>query len=111
MPPPMSTAGCLTPFRAGGRGGSWRRMCAAEPYRRVNTRPFYYSHIRVDPSNDKVVYVQSTGFYVSTDGGQKFKAIGAGIHSDHHPLWIDPSHPLPVITRNDGGIDISHDGG
>jgi hypothetical protein len=65
----------------------------------------------VDPTNDKVVYVQSTGFFVSMDGGQKFRAIGAGIHSDHHALWIDPSNPLHLIAGNDGGIDISYDGG
>jgi len=98
-------------WRSEDRGESWKRMCDAETYRRVNTRPFYYSHIHVDPSNDKVVYVQSTGFYVSTDGGQKFRAIGAGIHPDHHALWIDPSNPLHLIAGNDGGVDISHDGG
>jgi photosystem II stability/assembly factor-like uncharacterized protein len=98
-------------WRSEDRGESWERMCNAETYRRVNTRPFYYSHIRVDPTNDKTVYVQSTGFHVSTDGGQKFKAIGAGIHSDHHALWINPSNPLHLIAGNDGGVDISYDGG
>ena len=98
-------------WRSEDQGESWKRMCDGETFRRVNTRPFYYSHIRVDPTNDKVVYVQSTGFHVSTDGGQKFKAIGAGIHSDHHALWIDPSNPLHLITGNDGGVDISNDGG
>jgi len=98
-------------WRSDDRGESWKRMGDTETWRRVSTRPFYYSHIRVDPTNDKVVYVQSTGFHVSTDGGQKFKAIGAGIHPDHHALWIDPSNPLHLITGNDGGIDISHDGG
>jgi hypothetical protein len=98
-------------WRSEDRGESWKRTADAETTRRVGTRPFYYSHIRVDPTNDKVVYVQSTGFYVSTDGGQKFRPIGAGIHSDHHALWIDPSNPLHLIAGNDGGIDISHDGG
>jgi photosystem II stability/assembly factor-like uncharacterized protein len=98
-------------WRSEDRGESWKRTCDPETCRRVATRPFYYSQIRVDPTDDKVVYVQATGFYVSTDGGQKFKAIGAGIHSDHHALWIDPANPLHLITGNDGGIDISHDGG
>jgi len=98
-------------WRSEDRGESWKRMCDAETYRRVSSRPFYYSHIRVDPTNDKTVYVQSTGFHVSADGGQKFKAIGGGIHSDHHALWIDPSNPLHLIAGNDGGVDISHDGG
>jgi photosystem II stability/assembly factor-like uncharacterized protein len=98
-------------WRSEDRGESWKRTCDVATYRRVSTRPFYYSHIRVDPTDDKVVYVQSTGFHVSTDGGQKFRAIGGGIHSDHHALWIDPSNPLHLITGNDGGVDISHDGG
>jgi photosystem II stability/assembly factor-like uncharacterized protein len=98
-------------WRSEDRGENWKRTADAETARRVNTRPFYYSHIRVDPGNDQVVYVQSTGFHVSTDGGQKFKAIGAGIHSDHHALWIDPANSLHLIAGNDGGIDISHDGG
>ncbi|MDH7511656.1 MAG: hypothetical protein QHH14_01770 [Clostridiales bacterium] len=98
-------------WRSEDRGESWKRMCDVQTYRRVNTRPFYYSHIRVDPTNDKVVYVLSTGLHVSTDGGQKFRSIGAGIHPDHHALWINPSNPLHLIEGNDGGIDISYDGG
>jgi photosystem II stability/assembly factor-like uncharacterized protein len=98
-------------WRSEDRGASWKRMCDAETFRRVNTRPFYYSQIRIDPTNDKVIYVQSTGFHVSADGGQKFRAIGGGIHSDHHALWIDPANSLHLIAGNDGGVDISHDGG
>ncbi|MBP1766248.1 MAG: hypothetical protein H6P98_363 [Candidatus Aminicenantes bacterium] len=98
-------------WRSEDRGESWSRTADIDTARRVATRPFYYSHIRVDPTNDKVVYVQSTGFFVSMDGGRKFRAIGAGIHSDHHALWIDPSNPLHLIAGNDGGIDISYDGG
>ncbi len=98
-------------WRSEDKGETWKRRCDVETYRRVGSRPFYYSHIRVDPTNDQVVYVQSTGFHVSGDGGQKFKAIGAGIHSDHHALWINPSNPLHLIAGNDGGIDISYDGG
>ncbi len=98
-------------WRSEDHGETWKRMCDVQTYRRVNTRPFYYSHIRVDPTNDKVVYVLSTGLHVSTDGGQKFRSIGFGIHPDHHALWINPSNPLHLIEGNDGGIDISYDGG
>ena len=77
----------------------------------MNFRPFYYSHIRVDPTDDKVVYVFSGGQYVSRDMGKKFKPIGMGTHSDHHDIWIDPSNPLHLIDGNDGGIDITYDGG
>jgi len=98
-------------WRSEDRGESWKRMSDPETYRRVNTRPFYYSQIRVDPTNDKVVYVLSTGLNVSTDMGQKFRAIGGGIHPDHHALWIDPSNPLHLVDGNDGGVDISWEGG
>ena len=98
-------------WRSEDRGESWQRTCDYTTFKRINTRPFYYSQIRVDPTDDKVVFVLSTGLFVSTDGGQKFRAIGAGIHPDHHALWIDPANPLHLVEGNDGGIDISYDMG
>jgi photosystem II stability/assembly factor-like uncharacterized protein len=98
-------------WRSENRGESWKRMCDYATFKRVNTRPFYYSQIRVDPTDDKVVYVLSTGLHVSMDMGQKFRPISAGIHPDHHALWIDPSNPLRLLEGNDGGVDLSADGG
>ncbi len=98
-------------WRSEDRGESWTRTCDNETYERINFRPFYYSQIRVDPSNDEVVYVFSGGSYVSNDRGGKFRAISAGTHPDHHALWIDPQNPLHLIDGNDGGIDITYDGG
>jgi photosystem II stability/assembly factor-like uncharacterized protein len=98
-------------WRSADKGESWSRTCDNETYERVNFRPFYYSQIRVDPSNDKVVYVFSGGSFVSHDMGKKFRAISAGTHPDHHALWIDPKNPLHLIDGNDGGIDITYDGG
>ncbi len=98
-------------WRSEDKGKSWKRTCDNETFKRVNFRPFYYSQIRIDPSDDKVVYVFSGGSYVSKDMGKKFKPISGGIHPDHHALWIDPSNPLHLIDGNDGGIDITYDGG
>lgn len=98
-------------WRSEDKGKTWKRMCDNKTYKMINFRPFYYSQIRVDPSNDKVVYVFSGGLYVSKDMGKKFKVISAGTHPDHHALWIDPSNPLHLIDGNDGGIDITYDGG
>jgi photosystem II stability/assembly factor-like uncharacterized protein len=98
-------------WRSEDQGESWTRTCDTATFKRVNTRPFYYSQIRVDPTDDKVVYVLSTGLHVSTDGAKKFRPISAGIHPDHHALWIDPNNPLHLIEGNDGGIDISYDMG
>jgi photosystem II stability/assembly factor-like uncharacterized protein len=98
-------------WRSEDKGESWTRTCDNETYERVNFRPFYYSQIRVDPSDDEVVYVFSGGSYVSKDMGKKFRAISGGTHPDHHALWIDPQNPLHLIDGNDGGIDITYDGG
>jgi len=98
-------------WRSEDKGETWTKTCDKKTYDRVNFRPFYYSQIRVDPSDDKVVYVFSGGSYVSKDMGKKFSAISRGTHPDHHALWIDPSNPLHLIDGNDGGIDISYDGG
>lgn len=98
-------------WRSEDRGESWKRTCDPATFRRVNTRPFYYSQIHVDPSDDRTVYVLSTGLFVSNDMGQRFRAIGAGTHPDHHGFWIDPANPRHLLDGNDGGIDISYDGG
>lgn len=98
-------------WRSDDYGQTWKRTADARTYKNVNNRPFYYSQIYFDPSDDRTIYVQSTGLYVSNDMGQKFRAIGQGTHPDHHALWIDPSNPLHLIDGNDGGIDITYDGG
>jgi len=98
-------------WRSEDRGESWKRMADAKTFYRINTRPFYYSHIHVDPADDAVVYVLSTSGHVSTDKGRTFRVFTAGTHSDHHALWIDPRNPDHLIDGNDGGIDITYDRG
>ena len=98
-------------WRSEDRGETWRRTCDPATFKRVNSRPFYYSRIHVDPADDQTIYVLSTGLFVSNDMGRKFRAIGTGIHPDHHGFWIDPANPRHLIDGNDGGIDISYDGG
>lgn len=98
-------------WRSEDRGETWQRMCDNKTFKMINFRPFYYSQIRVDPTDDKVIYVFSGGLYVSRDKGKKFRVISQNTHPDHHALWIDPSNPLHLIDGNDGGIDITYDGG
>jgi photosystem II stability/assembly factor-like uncharacterized protein len=98
-------------WRSEDRGETWTRTGDTRTAKMVNNRPFYYSQIRVDPTDDNVIYVFSTGGYVSRNRGEKFRPISGGTHSDHHALWIDPSNPLHLIDGNDGGIDITYDGG
>jgi photosystem II stability/assembly factor-like uncharacterized protein len=98
-------------WRSEDRGESWTRTCDNETFKRVNFRPFYYSQIRVDPSDDKRIYVFSGGSFVSDDMGGKFRSISGTTHPDHHDVWIDPRNPLHLIDGNDGGIDMTYDGG
>ena len=98
-------------WRSEDKGENWTRMTDARTTRQVNSRPFYYSQVRVDPADDKVVYVISTNGFVSSDMGKTFRLFTAGTHVDHHALWIDPRNPQHLIIGNDGGIDISYDQG
>ncbi|MBI3504697.1 MAG: hypothetical protein HY059_07635 [Proteobacteria bacterium] len=76
-----------------------------------DTRPFYYSQVRVTPDKPDRVYWSSTPVKVSNDGG--FTAMNAtqGIHVDHHAMWIDPKDPSHLIVGDDGGVSQSWDGG
>lgn len=98
-------------FKSEDKGETWVRASDKRTYDRVNFRPFYYSRLTVDPNNELVVYVYSGSCYVSKDGGKTFETIFRGAHPDHHVIWVDPHNSLHVISGNDGGIDISWDGG
>ncbi len=98
-------------FRSDDKGETWRKMGGVKVLNQVNSRPFYFSRIQVDPTNDLVLYSASFSLFVSRDGGKTFERISRGIHPDHHAIWIDPHNPNHLIDGNDGGIAISWDGG
>jgi photosystem II stability/assembly factor-like uncharacterized protein len=98
-------------FRSDDKGETWERACDKQTYDRINFRPFYYSRLTVDPTNDLVVYVYSGQSYVSRDAGKTFQVISRGTHPDHHAVWVNPLNANHIIDGNDGGIDISYDGG
>jgi len=98
-------------FRSEDKGSTWRRTCDKATYDRINFRPFYYSRLTVDPNSDLVVYVYSGSGYVSRDAGRTFENVFRSAHSDHHAIWVDPHDSNHVVDGNDGGIDISWDGG
>ncbi len=83
----------------------------------IGNRPFYYSEIYVDPQNENRVYSVFTYVNVSEDGGKNFNqlmpAYGAnnGVHPDHHAWWIHPENGNFMIDGNDGGMNITKDGG
>ena len=76
----------------------------------IRQRAWYYSKVFVDPKNDNNVYVLNVNFLKSTDGGKTFKNINTP-HGDHHDLWIDPEDGNRMIIGDDGGAQISFDGG
>ncbi|NNM17645.1 MAG: hypothetical protein HKP24_03665 [Croceitalea sp.] len=83
----------------------------------IGNRPFYYSDIHVDPENENRVFSVFTYVNVSEDGGKNFKQLmGAygvdnGVHPDHHAWWIHPDNGQFMIDGNDGGMNITKDGG
>lgn len=83
----------------------------------IGNRPFYYSDIFVDPQNENRIYSVFTYVNVSEDGGKNFKqlmpayGVDNGVHPDHHAWWIHPSNGNFMIDGNDGGMNITRDGG
>ncbi|MEK6781023.1 MAG: hypothetical protein AABY93_04925 [Bacteroidota bacterium] len=96
-----------TLFRSDDRGDSWKLVNSD---RELNFRPFYYSDVRVDPSNPEVIYTLSGGLSKSIDGGRTFASIANGQHGDNQGLWIDPKNPNRVLSSDDGGFRVSFDG-
>ena len=96
-------------------GQTWTKMNAAKDD--IGGHPgYYYGQIRIDPNDDKVIYVLSVILYKSTDGGKTWgkgrpQNAAAGTHADHHALWIDPDNSDRLILGNDGGLYISYDQG
>lgn len=91
-------------------GGSNWKMIADK---NVGDRPFYYSELYVDPSNENRVYNIFTNTTVSNDGGKSFKPLMGffSVHSDHQAFWINPKNPDQLIDGNDGGLYMSMDRG
>ncbi|HTU69459.1 MAG TPA: hypothetical protein VMF11_03980 [Candidatus Baltobacteraceae bacterium] len=77
----------------------------------VDQRPFYFSHLAVDPRNPDHVYAVSEMLAESKDGGKKFEAIAKDVHVDYHAMWIAPNDPDRMMTGEDGGYALTLDGG
>lgn len=91
-------------FRSDDAGGHWTRLGPWAP------RPFYFSQIRVQPDDDRRVYLLGVDLWVSDDGGRNFRPGGGkNLHPDFHALWIDPTDGDRVLAGTDGGIFLSHD--
>ncbi|ASV32231.1 WD40/YVTN/BNR-like repeat-containing protein [Maribacter cobaltidurans] len=73
-------------------------------------RPFYYTNIELDPTNPDIVYSNANPLLKSTDGGKTWKRMSVP-HGDNHDIWLNPNNPDLLIQCNDGGANVSHNGG
>ena len=98
------------------KGGVYRSDDGGQKWTRTNSenklrqRAWYYTRIYADPKNADAVYVLNTGFFRSGDGGKTFAPIRVP-HGDNHDLWVDPDDPARMVESNDGGANVSFNGG
>ena len=87
-----------------------------ETFKQVNKdfdivgRGFYYTSVRVDPTDENKVYAVASPLFVSLDGGRNFSRISRSTHIDFHALWIDPKNPKRIWQGQDGGVAVTYDG-
>ncbi|MEC7756059.1 MAG: glycosyl hydrolase [Bacteroidota bacterium] len=98
------------------KGGVYKSTDGGETWRNTNSsralrqRAWYYSRIYADTKDVDKVYVMNVAYHVSTDGGRTFESNGAP-HGDHHDLWIAPEDNMRLVIADDGGAQVSYDGG
>ncbi len=94
-------------FTSSNGGESWTLVSNDN---NIRQRAWYYTKVFVDPKNENLVYAPNVGFMRSRDGGKTFQSVRTP-HGDHHDLWIDPENGNRMIVADDGGAQISFDGG
>lgn len=94
-------------FKSDDKGATWAKTNDDRGWRQ---RAWYYTRIYADTKAVDTVYVLNVSFGKSTDAGKTFSNVRVP-HSDNHDLWIDPADPLLMVNSNDGGTNVSKDGG
>jgi photosystem II stability/assembly factor-like uncharacterized protein len=100
----------------GAEGGLYKSSDAGESWTLVNNsqrlraRPFYFNYVNVHPKDENTVYVNELGFHKSTDGGKSFITMPTP-HGDNHGMWINPDNPDIFLQVNDGGANVTLNGG
>ena len=98
------------------KGGLYRSDDGGETWNEVNNerklrqRAWYYTRVYADTEDVNTVYVLNVRYHKSTDGGKTFSTYNAP-HGDHHDLWIAPENPQRMIIGDDGGAQVTYDGG
>jgi photosystem II stability/assembly factor-like uncharacterized protein len=96
-------------YRSDDGGVKWRQIAS----KNIGNRPFYYCDIYVHPKNENTVFNLYSVVSKSIDGGKTFETIlpYSGVHPDHHAWYVHPDNPDFMINGNDGGLNITYDGG
>jgi len=93
-------------------GKKWRRTHNDYLPTVYNTYGYYFGSLTSHPEDPNLIYAMGVPVIKSTDGGKTWAGVNAGnVHADHHYLWINPDRPDHIINGNDGGVNISYDGG
>lgn len=95
-------------YRSDDGGENWKLVNDKND---IGDRPFYYFEIYVDAKNENRIYTIYSRVAVSEDGGKSFNPLGDGIHPDHHAFWMNPENPSMIYEGNDGGLNITLNGG
>lgn len=94
-------------YRSDDGGKIWKKQ---NDDRSLRQRAWYYSRIYTDTKDDHTLYVLNVDYHKSVDGGKTFKGFEAP-HGDHHDLWVAPENPDRMIIGDDGGAQVTYDGG
>jgi photosystem II stability/assembly factor-like uncharacterized protein len=100
----------------GEAGGLYRSDDSGQTWRLVNNqsniraRPFYFHYVDVNPKNPDDIWVSAVGQFRSTNGGKTFQSVSTP-HSDNHGIWFNPDDPDTALQVNDGGANVTRDGG
>ncbi|MGI9547327.1 MAG: WD40/YVTN/BNR-like repeat-containing protein [Flavobacteriaceae bacterium] len=94
-------------YRSDDGGQKWEQV---NKERKLRQRAWYYTRVYADTEDEDLVYVLNVRYHRSKDGGKTFETFNAP-HGDHHDLWIAPENSDRMIIGDDGGAQISYDGG
>jgi len=94
-------------YRSDDGGDTWNKVNSE---RSLRQRAWYYTRVYADTEDVNTVYVLNVSYHKSTDGGKTFSSCNAP-HGDHHDLWIAPENPQRMIIGDDGGAQVTYDGG
>ncbi|HEV8600706.1 MAG TPA: glycosyl hydrolase [Gemmatimonadales bacterium] len=95
-------------FRSDDAGDSWTKV---NDNRNLRQRAWYYTRIYADPQDENIVYASNVNFQRSRDGGRTWQGVGGTPHGDSHDFWIAPNNNQRMIESNDGGANVSTNGG